>query len=61
VASRAEAELGVEIVVVKKSSADYRPDVDPPCPSVKAGDRVLVRDGTVTFEQLQAALPPEQE
>jgi hypothetical protein len=43
-------------VIVKKTSPDYRPGVDPPCPSVIVNDRILVSDGTVTFEQLQAAL-----
>jgi hypothetical protein len=41
---------------VKKTSPDYRPDVDPPCPSVALDGTVLVRGGTVTFEELQAAI-----
>jgi hypothetical protein len=55
-ASRAEDELGVEIVVVKKTSPGYRPGVDPPCPSVVVDSRLLVRDGTATFEQMRDAL-----
>lgn len=41
---------------MKKTSPAYRPGVDPPCPSVAVGGAVIVRDGTVTFEQLQAAI-----
>ena len=60
-ASRAEAELGAEIVIVKKTSPDYRPGVDPPCPSVVVDGRLLVSDGTVTFEQLRDAIRQDQE
>jgi hypothetical protein len=55
-ASRAEAELGAEIVIVKKSSTDYRPGVDPPCPSVVVDGKLIVSDGTVAFEQLRDAI-----
>lgn len=55
-ASRAEAELGAEIRVVRKTSPGYRPGTDPPCPTVVVNGRVLVQDGTVTFEQLRDAL-----
>ena len=41
---------------MKKTSPDYRPGTDPPCPSVVVNGKVLVRDGTVTFEQLRDAL-----
>jgi hypothetical protein len=30
---------------------------DPPCPSLAVDGTVIVRDGTVTFEELRAALP----
>jgi hypothetical protein len=50
-----EAELGAGIVIVKKTSPDYRAGNDPPCPSVVVNDRLLVSDGTVTFEQLRDA------
>jgi hypothetical protein len=43
-------------VIVKKTSPDYRPGVDPPCPSVVANGKLLARDGTVTFEQLRNAI-----
>lgn len=60
-ASRAEAELGAEIVVVRKTAPEYRPGIDPPCPAVAVNGALLVSDGTVRFEQLQAALPQEGE
>jgi hypothetical protein len=55
-ASRAEAELGAELVIVKKTSTGYRPGIDPPCPSVMVNGNLLVSDGTATFEQLRDAL-----
>ena len=60
-ASRAEAEVGAEVLIVKKTSPDYRPGVDPPCPSVVVNGKPLVSDGTVTFEQLQDALLQDPE
>ena len=41
---------------MKKTSPEYRPGTDPPCPTVVVDGRVLVQDGTVTFEQLRNAL-----
>jgi hypothetical protein len=41
---------------VKKTSPEYRPGTDPPCPSVLVNGKVLAQDGTVTFEQLRDAL-----
>jgi len=41
------------VVVVKKTSPEYRPGIDPPCPSVAVNGRVIVRDGTVDFEMLK--------
>jgi hypothetical protein len=60
VASRAEAELGAGIVIVKKTSPEYRPGVDPPCPSVVVNGKLLVSDGTVTFEQLSDVLSQDR-
>ena len=40
-------------MVVKKTSPEYRPGFDPPCPSVAVNGRVIVRDGTVDFETLK--------
>ena len=44
------------LTIVKKTSPEYRPGTDPPCPTVVVNGKVLVRDGTVTFEQLRDAL-----
>ncbi len=46
---------------MKKTSPDYRPGVDPPCPSVIVNGKLLVSDGTVTFEQLREMLQPNLE
>jgi hypothetical protein len=43
-------------VIVKKTSPEYRPGTDPPCPSVAVNGTILVQDGTVTFERLRDAL-----
>jgi len=51
-----EAEGGAAITIVKKTSPEYRPGTDPPCPSVVVNGTILVQDGTVTFEQLRDAL-----
>jgi hypothetical protein len=44
------------LTIVKKTSPEYRPGTDPPCPTVVVNGKVLVQDGTVTFEQLRDAL-----
>ncbi len=55
-AGRAEKELGAAIQVIKKSSKEYELEDDPPpCPSVMVGDE-LIAEGTVTYEELEAAL-----
>lgn len=41
---------------MRKHSAEYRPGVDPPCPSVALDGTVIARDSTVTYEALEAAL-----
>lgn len=43
-------------MIVKKTSPDYSPGSDPPCPSVAINGRIVVRDGTVSFEDLRAGL-----
>jgi hypothetical protein len=43
-------------VLVKKTSPGYRAVIDPPCPSVAVNGTLVVRDGTVTFEQLRDAV-----
>ena len=55
-ASQAQAAFGVELVIVKDSSPEYRPGVDPPIASVVVDGTLLVQADTVTFEQLQAVI-----
>jgi hypothetical protein len=55
-ASQAEAAFGAQIVIVKDSSPDYRPGIDPPVASVALNGTLLVQSDTVTFEDLQAAI-----
>lgn len=56
-ARRAAEECGAEIIVIKKTSAEYSLEKDPPpCPSVAVNDLFLVKDGTVTFDELTNAL-----
>ena len=41
-AGRAEKELGAEIKVIKKTSAEYQKEKDPlPCPSVVVNGRII--------------------
>jgi len=47
--------------MVKKTSPDYRPGIDPPCPSVVVNGNILVRDGTATFELLRDAITQDVE
>ena len=56
-ARRAEDELGAEIVVIKKTSEEYaRETAPPPCPSVALDGRLIVTNGTVTYEELKTAM-----
>lgn len=55
----AERDFGTEIIIVKKTSPDYHPEKDPPCPSVLLGARVLVANGTLTYEALQTEIRRE--
>lgn len=43
-------------MVVKKTSPEYRPGIDPPCPSVAVNGRIIVRDGTADFETLKTEI-----
>ena len=61
-ARRAHDELGVEIVVIKKTSKEYGMEKDPlPCPSVLVNGRIIARNDTVTYEALKAALLGDSE
>jgi hypothetical protein len=55
-ASHAVAAFGAELVIVKDSSPEYRPGVDPPIASVALDGALIVQADTVTFEVLQAAI-----
>ncbi|HEY6000662.1 MAG TPA: hypothetical protein VI078_15350 [bacterium] len=55
-AAHARDAFGVELVIVKDTSADYRPGVDPPVASVALDGTLLVQQDTITFEELQAAI-----
>ena len=55
-ASQAQAAFGAELLIVKDSSPEYRPGIDPPIASVVVDGALLVQADTVTFEQLQAVI-----
>lgn len=56
-AQKAKETLGIDIVVVKKGSDEYYSESNPPpCPSVAVGGKLIVKDGTVDYEQLQAEI-----
>ena len=56
-ARMAETELGAKVVVVSKSSSEYAAMKNaPPCPSVELNGALLAENGTVTFDQIKAAL-----
>jgi len=56
-ARRAEEEFNAEVVTIKKPSLTYmRMKERPPCPSVALNDRYLIQNGTVTFEEIKAAI-----
>lgn len=56
-ARRAEKDLGAEIVIIKKTSAEYAAlQEKPPCPSVKVDDRFISRGELVTFDQMKKAI-----
>lgn len=58
-ASRAEAELGATLSIVKKTSPQYSAGIDPPCPSVVVNGRIVVRDGAVDYDLLRAEMLKE--
>jgi hypothetical protein len=56
-ARKAKETMGIDIVVVKKGSDEYYSESNPPpCPSVAVNDRLIVKDGTIDSEQLQAEI-----
>jgi hypothetical protein len=61
-AGQAEKELGAQIVVIKKTSEEYRREKDPlPCPSVVVNGTLIARNDTVTYETLKSAIMNEND
>ncbi len=53
-AERLRDEIGLDLVVIKKTSEEYASSKDqPPCPSVAVGDRFVVKDGTIGYDELK--------
>lgn len=53
----AEKELDAEIIIIKKTSTEYRALKDPLlCPSVVVNGRVIAKNDTVSFAALKTAL-----
>lgn len=49
--------LDFDLVVIKKTSAEYAAEKNPPpCPSVAVDDRFVVTDGVASLEQMREAL-----
>ena len=56
-AVRLRDELGLDLVVIKKTSEEYLAAADqPPCPSVAVGDRYVVQNGTIGYDELKAEI-----
>lgn len=56
-AQKAKDDLGVELVIIKKGLDEYYSENNPPpCPSVAVNNQLLVEDGTIEYEQLQAKI-----
>ncbi len=56
-AGLAEKELGASVVVIKKTSKEYAQEKNPPpCPSVMVDGKFIVRNDTVAYEVLKAAV-----
>ncbi len=59
-AGRAERELNTLIQVIKKTSPEYaRAREQFPCPSVLLNGRIIVRNDTITYQGLKAAIEGE--
>jgi hypothetical protein len=53
----AAEEFGSEVVIISKKSRQYLAESNPPpCPSVAVDNIFIVKDGTVTYEDLKSAL-----
>ncbi len=59
-AGRAVKELNVCLEIIKKTSPEYARAKDPlPCPSVLLNGRIIVRNDTITYQGLRAAIKGE--
>ncbi len=59
-AGRAERELNAHIQVIKKTSPEYARSKDQfPCPSVLLNGRIIVRNDTISYQGLKAAIEGE--
>ncbi len=53
----AEKDFGAEVVIISKTSEEYRAESNPPpCPSVAINGNIVVRDGVIAYEELKADL-----
>ncbi|MDP3297285.1 MAG: hypothetical protein Q8N09_06815 [Thermodesulfovibrionia bacterium] len=58
---KAKDELGVEVIVIKKTSKEYNMEKDPlPCPSIVLNGKVLANNGTITYEELKAEIQKQK-
>lgn len=56
-ARRAAEEFGVEIKTIKKTSAEYAAEKDPPpCPSVMVNGKFIARNDIVAYEAMKDAI-----
>lgn len=56
-AGEAAKEFGAQIIIIRKTSAEYAQEKDPlPCPSVLVNDRVTARNDIIAYTSLRTAL-----
>ena len=56
-ARKVETEFGAKIVIISKTSPEYRAESNPPpCPSVSVDNVIIVQDGIISYEDLAAVM-----
>lgn len=56
-AGQAEKEFGAQIIVIKKTSAEYAREKDPlPCPSVLVNGSVIVKNDIIDYTSLRTTI-----
>jgi hypothetical protein len=56
-ARRAAEEFGAEIRTIRKTSAEYAAEKDPPpCPSVMVNEKFIAKNDIVSYEALKDAI-----